>query len=70
VRTHTGFAIGGVAPVGHTRPLTTLIDEDLMTWPHVWAAGGHPNTVFRLAPEELARITGGRIVRVKEGRCA
>lgn len=65
VRTHTGFAIGGVAPVGHTSALTTLIDEDLMTWQHVWAAGGHPNTVFSLAPQELARITGGRIVRVK-----
>ncbi len=65
VRAHTGFAIGGVAPVGHTSALVTLIDEDLMTWPQVWAAGGHPNTVFSLAPPELARITGGRIVRVK-----
>jgi prolyl-tRNA editing enzyme YbaK/EbsC (Cys-tRNA(Pro) deacylase) len=65
VRTHTGFAIGGVAPVGHTSALSTLIDEDLMTWQQVWAAGGHPNTVFSLAPRELARITRGRIVRVK-----
>ena len=65
VREHTGFAIGGVAPVGHTSALATLIDEDLMTWQQVWAAGGHPNTVFSLAPRELARITGGRIVRVK-----
>lgn len=65
VRVHTGFAIGGVAPVGHTSALATLIDEDLMTWQEVWAAGGHPNTVFSLAPRELARITGGRIVRVK-----
>jgi prolyl-tRNA editing enzyme YbaK/EbsC (Cys-tRNA(Pro) deacylase) len=65
VREHTGFAIGGVAPVGHTSALATLIDEDLMTWPEVWAAGGHPSTVFSLAPRELARITGGRIVRVK-----
>lgn len=65
VRTHTGFAIGGVAPVGHPSALTTLIDEDLMRWPPVWAAGGHPHTVFSLAPQELARITGGLIVRVK-----
>ena len=65
VREHTGFAIGGVAPVGHTSALVTLIDEDLMTWKEVWAAGGHPSTVFSLAPRELARITGGRIVRVK-----
>jgi prolyl-tRNA editing enzyme YbaK/EbsC (Cys-tRNA(Pro) deacylase) len=65
VRMHTGFAIGGVAPVGHTSALVTLIDEDLMKWQEIWAAGGHPNTVFSLAPHELARITGGRIVRVK-----
>lgn len=65
VRAHTGFAIGGVAPVGHTSALGTLIDEDLMKWPQLWAAGGHPNTVFSVAPHELARITGGRVVRVK-----
>lgn len=65
VREHTGFAIGGVAPVAHPSALATLIDEDLMTWQEVWAAAGHPNTVFSLAPRELARITGGRIVRVK-----
>jgi prolyl-tRNA editing enzyme YbaK/EbsC (Cys-tRNA(Pro) deacylase) len=64
VRAHTGFAIGGVAPVGHTSEIATLIDEDLMRWPRVWAAGGHPNTVFSVAPQELARITAGRIVRV------
>ena len=64
VRAHTGFAIGGVAPVGHRSAIATLIDEDLMTWPQVWAAGGHPNTVFSVAPQELARITAGRIVRV------
>jgi prolyl-tRNA editing enzyme YbaK/EbsC (Cys-tRNA(Pro) deacylase) len=65
VRAHTGFAIGGVAPVAHTRALTTLIDEDLMAWGEIWAAAGHPNSVFRLSPGELVRITGGRIVAVK-----
>jgi prolyl-tRNA editing enzyme YbaK/EbsC (Cys-tRNA(Pro) deacylase) len=65
VREHTGFAIGGVAPVAHTRALTTLIDEDLMAWGEIWAAAGHPNSVFRLSPGELVRITGGRIVAVK-----
>jgi prolyl-tRNA editing enzyme YbaK/EbsC (Cys-tRNA(Pro) deacylase) len=65
VRTHTGFAIGGVAPVGHTNTIVTLIDEDLLKWPQVWAAGGHPHTVFSVAPHELLRITGGRIVSVK-----
>jgi prolyl-tRNA editing enzyme YbaK/EbsC (Cys-tRNA(Pro) deacylase) len=65
VRAHTGFAIGGVAPVGHPSPLMTLIDEDLLAWKEIWAAAGHPNTVFRLSPSDLARITGGRATAVK-----
>jgi len=65
VRSHTGFAIGGVAPLAHPAPLTTLIDEDLLAWDAIWAAGGHPNTVFRLTPDELVRIAGGRIVAVR-----
>jgi prolyl-tRNA editing enzyme YbaK/EbsC (Cys-tRNA(Pro) deacylase) len=64
VRTHTGFAIGGVAPLAHPAPLTTLVDEDLMRWDAIWAAGGHPHTVFRLTGDELRRVTGGRVVRV------
>jgi prolyl-tRNA editing enzyme YbaK/EbsC (Cys-tRNA(Pro) deacylase) len=64
VRTHTGFAIGGVAPVAHPAPLTTLIDEHLLKWDRVWAAAGHPHTVFPLAPADLVRITGGRVVAV------
>jgi len=64
VRAHTGFAIGGVAPLGHPAPLTTLVDEDLLTWDAIWAAGGHPHTVFRLTPDELLRIAAGRVVRV------
>ena len=64
VRTHTGFAIGGVAPLAHPAPITTLIDEDLLKWDAVWAAGGHPHTVFRLTPDELRRIAGGRVVAV------
>jgi prolyl-tRNA editing enzyme YbaK/EbsC (Cys-tRNA(Pro) deacylase) len=65
VREQTGFAIGGVAPVGHARPVTTLIDADLLSWPEIWAAAGHPNTVFRLTPTDLVRITSGRVVAVK-----
>ena len=65
VRSHTGFAIGGVAPLAHPAPLTTLLDEDLLAWEAIWAAGGHPNTVFRLTPDELVRIAGGRIVAVR-----
>jgi len=64
VREQTGFAIGGVAPIGHARRLATLIDQDLLAWPEIWAAAGHPNTVFRLVPQDLVRMTGGRIVAV------
>jgi prolyl-tRNA editing enzyme YbaK/EbsC (Cys-tRNA(Pro) deacylase) len=65
VRERTGFAIGGVAPVGHAAPLTTILDEDLLGWPEIWAAAGHPSTVFRLTPHELVRLTGGRVASVK-----
>ena len=65
VRAETGFAIGGVAPVGHTKPIVTLIDEHLMQFDALWAAAGHPNTVFRLTPNDLVTMTGGRIVTVK-----
>jgi prolyl-tRNA editing enzyme YbaK/EbsC (Cys-tRNA(Pro) deacylase) len=64
VRAETGFAIGGVAPVGHVKPIVTLIDEHLLQWDAIWAAAGHPNTVFRLAPAELVAMTGGRVARV------
>jgi prolyl-tRNA editing enzyme YbaK/EbsC (Cys-tRNA(Pro) deacylase) len=67
VREHTGFAIGGVAPVAHAEPLTILIDEDLMQWPEIWAAAGHPNAVFRLTPDDLVRMTGGRVASVRTG---
>lgn len=66
VRAHTGFAIGGVAPVGHTSaPAAVLIDQQLMHWPAIWAAGGHPHTVFRLTPQDLVELTGGRVVAVR-----
>ncbi|HEY2992176.1 MAG TPA: YbaK/EbsC family protein [Methylomirabilota bacterium] len=65
VRTETGFAIGGVAPLGHAKPILTLIDEHLLRWDAIWAAAGHPNTVFRLTPDDLITMTGGRIVTVK-----
>jgi len=65
VRAETGFAIGGVAPIGHARPIVTLIDEHLLRWEAIWAAAGHPNTVFRLTPDDLIAMTGGRVVAVK-----
>lgn len=59
VRLHTGMAIGGVAPLGHPTPLHTLVDVDLARYPVVWAAAGHPHTVFPTSYAELLRITGG-----------
>jgi prolyl-tRNA editing enzyme YbaK/EbsC (Cys-tRNA(Pro) deacylase) len=64
VRAETGFAIGGVAPIGHARPVVTLIDEHLLRFEEIWAAAGHPNTVFRLTPDDLVTMTGGRVVVV------
>jgi prolyl-tRNA editing enzyme YbaK/EbsC (Cys-tRNA(Pro) deacylase) len=59
VRAATGFAIGGVAPVGHPTPLRTLVDHALADHDEVWAAGGHPKSVFPTTYDELLRITGG-----------
>ena len=59
VREATGQVIGGVAPVGHPRPLRTLVDQWLGAYDVVWAAAGHPHTVFPTSFAELVRITGG-----------
>ena len=56
VRSHTGFAIGGVAPVGHPEPLRTVVDEDLLQYSEVWAAAGTPHTVFSCPPAFLAGL--------------
>ena len=64
VRAETGFAIGGVAPIGHLKPVVTLIDEHLLTFEEIWAAAGHPNMVFRLQPADLVTMTGGRVAAV------
>jgi prolyl-tRNA editing enzyme YbaK/EbsC (Cys-tRNA(Pro) deacylase) len=59
VRAWTGQAIGGVAPVGHPAPVRTLVDNWLSRYPVVWAAAGHPHTVFPTSFAELLRITSG-----------
>jgi prolyl-tRNA editing enzyme YbaK/EbsC (Cys-tRNA(Pro) deacylase) len=64
VRERTGFAIGGVPPFGHPRPVETLVDEDLLGFDVVWAAAGTPTTVFPIAPAELVGMTAGRVARV------
>ncbi len=65
VRQMTGFAIGGVPPVGHQHPLTIFIDEDLLQYEEIWAAAGTPHTVFKLTPAELKIITNGTVISVK-----
>lgn len=64
VRAVTGYAIGGVPPLGHRERLPIYLDEDLMGHDEIWAAAGTPRSVFRLTPAELERITGGKVVRV------
>jgi prolyl-tRNA editing enzyme YbaK/EbsC (Cys-tRNA(Pro) deacylase) len=66
VRTATGYAIGGVPPIGHPQPLRTFIDRDLMQYETVYAAAGTPHTVFAIAPPTLARITGGHIIDLSD----
>lgn len=66
VRDVTGFAIGGVPPVGHTANVRIFIDAGLMALDPVWAAAGTPRHVFRTSAAELARMTGGTVMDVKE----
>ena len=64
VRESTGFAIGGVPPIGHNAPIRTILDQDFMQYDEIWAAAGTPHAVFRLTPAELVLITDGELMRV------
>jgi prolyl-tRNA editing enzyme YbaK/EbsC (Cys-tRNA(Pro) deacylase) len=64
VREQTGFAIGGVPPLGHRQPLVTFLDDDLRQYQELWAAAGSPTAVFRLTPGDLENMTGGRWERI------
>lgn len=68
VKAATGFAIGGVAPVGHASPLPTYIDADLMAYDLLWAAAGSPHAVFPVTPADLVRISGGKVVDLAQTR--
>jgi len=65
VRSVTGFAIGGVPPIGHIEKMETYIDEDFLQFETVWAAAGTPNAIFELQTEALQEMTDGKVVRVK-----
>jgi prolyl-tRNA editing enzyme YbaK/EbsC (Cys-tRNA(Pro) deacylase) len=64
VRSSTGFAIGGVPPLGHDTPIETLIDQDLLAFDVLWTAAGTPNAVFSIAPGQLVGATGARVLAV------
>jgi prolyl-tRNA editing enzyme YbaK/EbsC (Cys-tRNA(Pro) deacylase) len=65
VRDCTGYAIGGIPPLGHAQAPTTLIDRDLLQYDVVYAAGGTPHAMFPLTPGELVRIAGGSVADVR-----
>lgn len=64
VRQRTGFVIGGVPPLGHSEPIRTFIDRDLLAFEDIWAAAGTPRAVFRLTPGELVSMTGGEVTAI------
>ncbi len=65
VRKHTGYACHrGVPPIGHTTPLEPMIDRDLFGFSVIWAAAGTPHAVFNLTPDDLVKLTGGRVSRI------
>jgi Cys-tRNA(Pro) deacylase len=65
VRTVTGYAIGGVPPIGHNEKMETYLDEDFLLYQTIWAAAGTPNAIFELKTEDLQKMTDGKIAQVK-----
>jgi prolyl-tRNA editing enzyme YbaK/EbsC (Cys-tRNA(Pro) deacylase) len=65
VRSVTGFAIGGVPPLGHLQKMETYLDEDFLQYLTIWAAAGTPNAIFELKTEDLQKMTDGKVVMVK-----
>ncbi|MBC3928687.1 MULTISPECIES: YbaK/EbsC family protein [unclassified Undibacterium] len=64
VREKIGYAIGGVCPVGHLQKSVMLIDQDLLQYPKVWAAAGHPHAVFSLTPQQLVAMTAAPVADI------
>jgi prolyl-tRNA editing enzyme YbaK/EbsC (Cys-tRNA(Pro) deacylase) len=65
VRSVTGFAIGGVPPIGHAQSMATYIDEDLLQYDTIWAAAGTHKAIFKLTPEQLRKMTRGTVAAIK-----
>jgi prolyl-tRNA editing enzyme YbaK/EbsC (Cys-tRNA(Pro) deacylase) len=70
VREKTGYAIGGVCPIGHAVPPVMLLDQDLFRYDSLWAAAGHPHAVFNLTPQQLQQMTGAEVADVALGAAA
>jgi len=66
IRAYTGFAIGGVSPLGHLNPVLKYMDPSLMDYPTIWAAAGTPNHVFEIAPALLAEKSGAHVIDFTE----
>jgi len=66
VREVTGYAIGGVPPIAHVKQIETYLDEDLLQYNVIWAAAGTPNAVFKLTPENLQKMTNGKVIGVSK----
>lgn len=64
VKAKTGFSIGGVSPLGHVTPPVTLIDRELFRFEVIWAAAGHPHSVFQLRPQDLEALTQAPVADV------
>ena len=64
VREKTGYAIGGVCPIGHIEKSVMLIDQDLLQYPKVWVAAGHPHAVFALTPQQLIAMTNAPLMDI------
>ena len=65
VRERTGYAIGGIPPLGHLNSIETYVDEDLLRFEEIWAAAGTPNAIFKMRSSDLEKMTGGVIIQVK-----
>jgi prolyl-tRNA editing enzyme YbaK/EbsC (Cys-tRNA(Pro) deacylase) len=65
VRAVTGFAIGGVPPIGHIQEMETWLDEDFLRYKTIWAAAGTPNAIFELTTDDLKKMTDGKVTQVK-----
>jgi len=64
VKEHTGYAIGGVCPIGHAKKVIVLVDSDLLRFDSIWAAAGHPHAVFNLTPRQLLAMTGAAVAEI------